>query len=107
MSGGDKWGLFPIQKWGFYPIDFGGDLDFNASRLRPLRRKGNSMSAIKILTEIVCSPQYSAKYINAKAFGTCIKCGRPAKVFRDAPSTLEYRVSALCQTCQDELFSDH
>ncbi len=33
-----------------------------------------------------------------------IGCGEPAIVFRDGLSKREYRMSGLCQTCQDSLF---
>jgi hypothetical protein len=35
---------------------------------------------------------------------TCIGCGRNASVFNDALSEKEYRISRLCQTCQDKVF---
>lgn len=31
-------------------------------------------------------------------------CGQPATEFRDALSQREYRISGLCQKCQDEIF---
>jgi len=34
----------------------------------------------------------------------CIKCGQPAKVFRDDLSRREYTISGLCQKCQDKIF---
>ena len=40
---------------------------------------------------------------------TCVKppfgCGKPIEGFRDERSVREYRISGLCQTCQDEVFS--
>jgi len=33
-----------------------------------------------------------------------IGCGGPANEFRDAFSEKEYRMSGLCQKCQDEFF---
>ena len=33
-----------------------------------------------------------------------IGCGKPAIVFKDGLSKREYRMSGLCQTCQDSLF---
>ena len=32
-------------------------------------------------------------------------CGKPIEGFRDELSAKEYRISGLCQTCQDEVFS--
>ena len=54
------------------------------------------------LLEIFSSPTYKASYAKAKATNTCIRCGMPAKVFREASARFEYKVSALCQRCQDE-----
>lgn len=36
----------------------------------------------------------------------CISCKGEATTFRDALSRREYEISALCQKCQDEIFSD-
>lgn len=33
-----------------------------------------------------------------------IGCGGPAADFRDELSAREYRISGLCQNCQDEIF---
>jgi len=33
-----------------------------------------------------------------------IGCGKEAKEFKDALSSREYRISGLCQTCQDSVF---
>ncbi len=57
------------------------------------------------LLEIFSATKYRASYINAKNRKTCIRCGKTAKAFRDASARLEYKVSALCQKCQDECFT--
>ena len=57
------------------------------------------------LVELFSRTDYKIKYSLAKANGTCINCGNPAREFRDVSGTFEYRISALCQTCQDELFT--
>lgn len=40
--------------------------------------------------------------------GTCIKppigCGKPITGFKDILSQKEYRISGLCQACQDSIF---
>jgi len=36
-----------------------------------------------------------------------IGCGGPATGFRDESSRREYRISGLCQKCQDELFGEY
>ena len=35
---------------------------------------------------------------------TCAGCNQPAKTFRDDLSRREYRISGLCQSCQDAVF---
>ncbi|KKM33136.1 hypothetical protein LCGC14_1565470 [marine sediment metagenome] len=40
-----------------------------------------------------------------RCVGEPIGCGQPAVIFRDGLSKQEYRMSGLCQTCQDSLFS--
>ena len=35
---------------------------------------------------------------------TCVACGKPAVEFKDDKSTVEWRISGLCQKCQDDLF---
>jgi len=62
------------------------------------------MSALELL-EIFSEPKYEVIYAYAKATRTCIKCGKPAKKFRDASARLEYAISALCETCQEKYFN--
>jgi hypothetical protein len=63
------------------------------------------MAKILELQEIFSAATYRSSYTNAKNRKTCIRCGNPAKAFRDASARLEYKVSALCQRCQDECFT--
>ena len=44
--------------------------------------------------------------ILAKAGSQCVSCGKAATVFRDKLSAKEYGISGLCQTCQDEIFTE-
>lgn len=37
---------------------------------------------------------------------SCVKCGGVAAEFRDKLSEREYRISGLCQPCQDATFDD-
>ena len=34
----------------------------------------------------------------------CVSCGHEAVNFKDELSSKEYKISGLCQTCQDQLF---
>ena len=55
------------------------------------------------LNELLSCSDYNQKYAKAKATRTCINCEKPAKDFKDASRELEYKISALCQECQDTL----
>lgn len=35
----------------------------------------------------------------------CIRCGDNATGFRDSVSVREFHISALCQSCQDDIFA--
>jgi len=63
------------------------------------------MSRIDELFKIISSPTYKESYAQSKAANTCVRCGRAAKGFTGFSSELEYRISALCQSCQEECFS--
>lgn len=60
------------------------------------------MKKITELRQKLDNGDYEKNYTGAKATGSCIICGRPAKKFRDAAAKLEYSISALCQNCQEE-----
>lgn len=36
----------------------------------------------------------------------CVKCGESASSFRDEVSKREFKISGLCQKCQDEVFGE-
>lgn len=74
-----------------------------ASKKAFRRRQGEPL--VKKITELrqkLAKGDYQKNYTGAKATGSCIICGGPAKKFRDAAAKLEYAISALCQLCQDE-----
>lgn len=58
------------------------------------------------LLECLSANNYQTNYAIAKSNFTCIMCGCDVerKGFRDAASSLEYDISALCQDCQDSCF---
>ncbi|MEM3908185.1 MAG: hypothetical protein QXV17_07195 [Candidatus Micrarchaeaceae archaeon] len=39
--------------------------------------------------------------------GVCRFCGKPITKFRDEASEREYRLSGLCQRCQDRMFEPY
>ena len=49
---------------------------------------------------------FGRSYSLAKAGVQCVSCGKSATEFRDRLSLKEYGISGLCQTCQDEIFSE-
>ncbi len=42
----------------------------------------------------------------ALATHQCVSCGKSADTFKDVAAAEEYYISALCQKCQDEIFSE-
>jgi hypothetical protein len=65
---------------------------------------GLEMQKFEELLAIFRSPDYRARFLQAKATSTCVFCGKPAQLFRDTPASFEYTISALCQDCQDKYF---
>ena len=61
-----------------------------------------NMERLEDLIRILSEPTVSARHSKAKTTRTCKICGGPALCFRDAVSSFEYRVSAICQDCQDK-----
>ncbi len=57
------------------------------------------------LSEFFSDVRYQENLAAAKATGTCVLCNKPANAFRTLPAKIEYEVSAICQQCQDKLFS--
>jgi hypothetical protein len=62
------------------------------------------MKKVDELLRIFSSPDYRGRFLQAKATSTCLLCGKPARLFRDTSASFEYRISALCQDCQDKYF---
>ena len=60
------------------------------------------MTQLEKLVRPSSSDGYILKYTHAKATCTCIRCEKPAYLFRNTGSIMEYNISALCQNCQDE-----
>lgn len=48
--------------------------------------------------------EYLVKTIEGHEAQICILCGKPAVKFRDLLSAKKYKISKLCQKCQDEVF---
>jgi ribosomal protein S27E len=61
------------------------------------------MPTLQALQNVFSKASYRADYARAKTQQTCIAWGQPARSFRDRAALFEYKVSALCQQCQDQL----
>ena len=49
---------------------------------------------------------FGVSFSEAMATATCVYCRGKAKVFKDELSEKEYKISGLCQRCQDETFGE-
>lgn len=41
----------------------------------------------------------------ALAGNACVKCGKPATEFTNELSRAEYKITAMCETCQNEYYN--
>ena len=62
------------------------------------------MNELDQLKEDVAFSMFGRSRQLALAAGQCVKCGTHELNFRDEPSLKEFRLTAFCQTCQDEIF---
>ena len=62
------------------------------------------MNELDQLKEDVAMGSFGRSRQLALAAGQCVKCGTHDLNFRDEPSLKEFRLTAFCQTCQDEIF---
>ena len=56
------------------------------------------------LVDGVCKELFGITYTECKATGICVTCHKPIGEFRDNLSAKEYKISGMCQDCQDEIF---
>ena len=61
-------------------------------------------SAIASLLDDITIVQYGRTRTKAIEQDICVACGGDAKVFDTDLSRVEYRISGLCQVCQDKVF---
>jgi hypothetical protein len=62
------------------------------------------MSRIQELIGVLGDDAVVARSFNAKRDQTCKICGQSADCFRTPFSELEYKISSICQACQDYYF---
>jgi len=60
------------------------------------------MTKVELLMNLFSASDYKRNYTIAKSRNTCILCGESAQDFKDQYARLEYSISGLCQSCQDE-----
>lgn len=46
---------------------------------------------------------YRERYAKAKSTQICMRCGAPVRDLDSPSSRLEYRISALCEECRDQI----
>ena len=60
--------------------------------------------AVEQALEHLSQQTYGNSRTKSFAEHTCVKCGKLADKFSDELSAKEYKISGLCQECQDEFF---
>jgi hypothetical protein len=68
--------------------------------MEPTRKSGSLMKAINAMAKEVFGNERTSSIED----DVCVSCAGPATAFRDALSVKEYRISGLCQICQDKVF---
>ena len=68
-------------------------------------KKEKDMQSLNELIRALSEPEVSMRDSYARSTNTCKICGKSARRFRDSISEFEYKVSAICQRCQDKFFS--
>jgi hypothetical protein len=66
--------------------------------------KEHDMQPLNELIRALSEPEVSLRDTFARSTRICKICGESARRFRDSISEFEYRVSAICQQCQDRYF---
>ena len=67
-------------------------------------KKEYDMQSLNELIKALSEPEVSMRDAMARSTNTCKLCGKSARRFRDRISEFEYKVSAICQRCQDKFF---
>ena len=56
--------------------------------------------------DLAAAMRMTARIPQAKKDNICNLCGEQILSFKDEKSRIEYEISALCQSCQDEIFTE-
>lgn len=60
----------------------------------------------KLLDKITSDPEFKRTRSNAILAKLCVMCENPNLNFIDQLSRREYKISGMCQTCQDNFFKE-
>ena len=64
------------------------------------------MNRVKELINVLGDDNVKGRAAIAKANRSCKICGKPAVFFHTSKAELEYRISLICQSCQDYYFPE-
>lgn len=67
-------------------------------------KKQEQPADLAAVRETLSFETFGRSLAKARAEGTCVACGLAPGEFRDATSAREWRITALCQRCQDGVF---
>ncbi len=56
--------------------------------------------------DLAAAMRVTARIPQAKKDNICNLCGEQILSFKDEESEIEYSISAMCQNCQDEIFTE-
>ena len=70
--------------------------------------EGVTMVSVKIQDanhkDVIAKALFGTSFTGGQAERTCVTCSKPVGPFKDSLSSKEYRISGMCQACQDSVF---
>lgn len=66
----------------------------------------NRSETMQNVIDSLAEEMFDMKQSDAIQSCTCVVCKYPATAFRDELSEREYKISGMCQKCQDEFFDE-
>ena len=67
------------------------------------------MGKVPLIVEFlddISKKHFGISRTEAKVPAICVFCKKPVESFRDELSRKEFKISSLCQSCQDEIFTE-
>jgi hypothetical protein len=68
--------------------------------------RGQSPELLRMADDIARSEGGPGVVAASQGVALCAMCGNTASAFRDELSAREWRISRLCQVCQDDVFAE-